>query len=388
MASIFARKRRLYAKLKVDGKWRQVPTDFQVGDERKAEAWAKKAQAEIDRRLEVAKEGPLTVRAYAEAWLAKRKTKTVADDRTRITLHVLPVIGDMLLVDVRPRHARDVILALRAAGRLAPRTIRQVSGVLHSMFKSAVIEELIATNPIVFEKGVLPKKIDKDPRWRHEAIYTRAEVEQLISDERIPRDRRVLYALKFLGALRHEEAASLIWPQWDPAARPLGAINLGLTKALVPRQVPVHQVLARILAAWKLSGWPELYGRMPGPDDLIVPTRNMTKRAPSGSQAQLIEDLELIGLRTRAGAERNRRGHDLRRTFITLARTDGALDSLLRWVTHGPKSGDMLDLYSTPPWPALCAEVAKLRIELRTGKLVSLEAAGALGAAVVQFEKP
>jgi hypothetical protein len=63
----------------------------------------------------------------------------------------------------------------------------------------------------------------------------------------------------------------------------------------------------------------------------------------------------------------------LRRTFVTLARTDGAIDGLLRWVTHG-SSTDMMDLYTTPPWASLCAEVVKLKIELREGKLIELPA--------------
>ncbi len=66
----------------------------------------------------------------------------------------------------------------------------------------------------------------------------------------------------------------------------------------------------------------------------------------------------------------------MRRTFITLARTDGAIDSLLRWITHGPTS-DMLDVYSSPPWSALCAEAAKLKIELREGTLVPMPNSGA-----------
>jgi hypothetical protein len=66
----------------------------------------------------------------------------------------------------------------------------------------------------------------------------------------------------------------------------------------------------------------------------------------------------------------------MRRTFITLARTDGAIDGLLRSVTHGPTS-DMLDVYSSPPWSALCAEVAKLKLELREGTLVPITNSGA-----------
>ncbi len=66
----------------------------------------------------------------------------------------------------------------------------------------------------------------------------------------------------------------------------------------------------------------------------------------------------------------------MRRTFITLARTDGAIDGLLRWVTHGPTT-DMMDVYSSPPWTALCAEVGKLKLSLREGVLVPMPNCGA-----------
>lgn len=53
---------------------------------------------------------------------------------------------------------------------------------------------------------------------------------------------------------------------------------------------------------------------------------------------------------------RRRRGHDLRRTFITLAQVDGARQDLLQSITHGPR-GDIVSVY-TFPWPALRDGVA------------------------------
>ena len=79
---------------------------------------------------------------------------------------------------------------------------------------------------------------------------------------------------------------------------------------------------------------------------------------------QLRPDLDLLNLRPR-------RGHDLRRTFITLAQVDGARRDLLESITtHGPR-GDIVSVYTTFPWPALCAEVAKLQIQLRSAPAVA-----------------
>jgi hypothetical protein len=88
------------------------------------------------------------------------------------------------------------------------------------------------------------------------------------------------------------------------------------------------------------------------------------------------EDLERIGLRAR-------RQHDACRTFISITRADGARADILRWATHGP-TGDIVDDYTTLPWPALCEEVAKVRISLLEGKLIEfpIAATGTDGPAV------
>jgi hypothetical protein len=99
-----------------------------------------------------------------------------------------------------------------------------VFATIHRMFKSAVIDEEIETNPVVVEKGVLPKNVDKDPAWRATAVFDRAEVVALISDPRLPEARRVLNALKALAAVRHGEAAGLCWRDYLRACEPLGKL--------------------------------------------------------------------------------------------------------------------------------------------------------------------
>ena len=89
-----------------------------------------------------------------------------------------------------------------------------------------------------------------------------------------------------------------------------------------------------------------------------MPTRNFTERSAQETPKQLHDDLRTLGLR-------ERRGHDLRRTFVTLAQVDGARRDLLETMSHGPR-GDIVSIYTSFPWPALCAEIAKLKIELRS----------------------
>jgi hypothetical protein len=83
---------------------------------------------------------------------------------------------------------------------------------------------------------------------------------------------------------------------------------------------------------------------------------------------------------------RPRRGHDLRRTFITLARVDGARGDLLESMTHALRD-DIISIYTTFPWPALCAEVEKLNVSVREGRFSRLTFGALLPALLPPSEK-
>lgn len=398
--SVFTRGSKLWIRFRdVGGKWRNASTGYSVGQEALAQAVHDEVLARVRGTSSTpAQPGALTVRVLAEAWLAKRDTETAGDDRSRLYNHILPVIGDILVTELRPRHVRDLVSSLcgkRKQGNrrkdgtavpteelLAPRTVRHIYGTLRAMLNDAVADELIASNPCVL-KDELPAKRDKDRTWRRTAVFTRDEVETIISAESTPDDRRVLASMMFLGAMRFGEAAALTWRDYDATCAPLGKLVIEKsystkkrkvkgTKTENPREMPVHPTLARILAEWKLSGFERLTGRKPRPEDPIVPSRRGAYRNVNASLRRFHEDLDRIGLRAR-------RQHDARRTFISIARADGAVADTLHFATHGP-DGDIMDDYTTMPWLALCAEVAKVRISLREGKLLEMPARLAVGA--------
>ena len=148
------------------------------------------------------------------------------------------------------------------------------------------------------------------------------------------------------------EAAALKWRHDDPTQTPLGRLLITASsdvhkreekrvKTELTREVPVHPVLARLLAEWKLRGWAETMGRAPTPDDLIVPSREGRNRNANTTVRRFHKDLQRLGLR-------KRRQQDMRRTFISLARTDGARADVLERVAHAPR-GDIMNLYTTLP---------------------------------------
>lgn len=205
-------------------------------------------------------------------------------------------------------------------------------------------------------------------------MFSHAEVEQLISAPNIDRDRQMIYALGALAGLRHGESAGLRWRHYEPEKEPPGQLTIatsydkGTPKTGAVRRVPVHPMLAAMLAAWRLEGWPAVFGRAPEPDDSIVPMppdppkkqarpnpRAGGMRTAKDTGKRWNTDLAHLGLR-------HRRGHDLRATFITLAEADGADPNVIARVTHTPSKRSAYEGYSRTQWETLCREVAKLRI--------------------------
>jgi integrase len=375
MGTVFTRYKTLRWHLQykdAQGKWVKRPTDF-YGPEQ--EGLARKLLAKVDAKIAAgvehgeAQHGPMTVARWVEQWEKTRTHEDADNERRNIKNHVLPVIGPMLLADVRPRHIESIVVRLRQKGR-APKTVRNVYTAVRAFFHTAVLHDLVSSDPCILKGQELGRIEDKVAGWRATAVYTRPELERLISDPVIPWDRQMLYALEGIGALRHGEAAGLQWLHYDPTTEPLGRLTVARsynkphTKTRRTRLMPVHPVLAAMLAEWKLHGWPAMIGREPKPEDLILPaaktlrTKLGTMRTKNYSEKLFKKDLIALKLR-------HRRGHDLRRTMISLARSDGARRDILELCTHTPKKDAAIDMYTTIEWPSLCAEVAKMRVTRR-----------------------
>ncbi len=409
MGSIFARGDRLYMHYKtVAGKWKQRRSDFVVGQEKEAERFLKDLEEEIEAAVKLGErdEGPLTVRRYLDKWSTARRSKGVGsakDDEARIKLHILPVVvdkttgkafGDLTVDEVRPRHAREVADALIAKmndGELAPRSVRHAFFCARTMFQHLIaIEERLTANPLVLPRGYLPGKQDKDPTWRPSAKFSHSEVERLISDERIPEDCRAIYAALFLSGARFGEIASALIGDYDRTTEPLGKLTLSKsydfknrrvksTKTGRAREVPVHPTLAKVLAEWLLGGWERFIGRQPKASDLQIPTGkpHLTHgqfRNTNGALKQFHSHCKLLEIRPR-------RIHDSRRTFISLARDDGAQRDVIKSLTHPFDSSDAHDSYTTFAWSRCCEEVARLKIALRPsgGEVITLPRAATAG---------
>jgi integrase len=376
-------------------------------DQAEASAWnlieAIRAQGEVLRRHS-APGGSVTVRSFGEGWTKRRLEAGkigAIDDESRLRLYVYPSIGDLPLTRVaaQPMLISDLLLNLAVrksakGGTLASKTIRHTYSALRSLFKDAEIRGAIPRggSPCIHaDTEYLPAPRDKHKGWRDDAQYELGEVERLVANERIPLERQVAHAIKFLAGMRPGEVHALRWDDYSPKMEPLGRIIVSRawnsrahvekgTKTDRERKVPVHPVLASILAKWRLGGWPLLFGRVPTGKDLVVPAPPPPVRDAKGHFVRPvgavvpIERMKNINVRTANKLFQAdclligvpvRRQYDARRTFTSFLRAIPAVNDLHRkWVTHGP-GRNVQDDYTTLPWTTLCEVVAHLEVSYR-----------------------
>jgi len=91
--------------------------------------------------------GTVTVAEYAQAWRAQQLHRDTTASRVEcsIRLHIVPILGELPLNQVKPSHLRtwvkDRVEVLDAV------TVRSVFGVIRAMLDAAVLDKLIGTNP-------------------------------------------------------------------------------------------------------------------------------------------------------------------------------------------------------------------------------------------------
>lgn len=318
----------------------------------------------------------LTLAAYAEKWSARRKRlglRSAERDAMRLA-PFMDKLGNRRLDGIKRADIRAAVDAMReskgrrgaAIGKAyASRTVIRHYGCLRALFRSALREELILVNPctLVTDSQELPKEADRSDDWRDLAVFTREEIVALMTDERVPEHRRAFYTLTFFCGMRMGEAAGRRWQDYDASARPLGKMFIRdqhdgqPLKTGKSRTFPVHPELAKFLGRWR-ERYAVLFGHKPRPEDFITPNTLGAVRKAAGTLEALLFDLKTLGLR-------RRRLHDMRRTFISLAREDDANGDLLKFVTHG-RSKAIMDVYTTPTWKALCKQVSCLKVSLDT----------------------
>src|SRR5919206_3803157 len=267
----------------VDANGREQRASSKTTDEAEAKATAdeleRRARAGAGRR---APPGSLTVeRFFDETWLPLRQKIRPWQwkaDRASMRTHFLPHFGARAIADLATDEGEVALLDWLVALRdhrskrdgtpLAPRTVRNVASVVRMFFADAAERKVVRRNPTIGWDADrhLPPLEDKERGWRARAGFTLDQVVTLTTNPRIPEDRRVLYAMRFLGGPRPGEAANARWRDLDRTKRPLWRLTLQSsfnspmrrekgTKTGAELNIPVHPLLQRMLEDWEARGW-------------------------------------------------------------------------------------------------------------------------------------
>jgi integrase len=180
----------------------------------------------------------LTTAEFLKEWLEGKQSlrpSTRASYDGHIRLYFDPYLGEIRLVDLRPRHIEAMYREIRLAnaGRTRPvsvATLRRVHGTLTSAMTTAVRRGLIDRNPAVtVELPAVPK-----PRVQ---VWNPAELARfldLIIEDRL----HLLYLLLGLRGLRRGEAVALRWQDVDLERRLLrieqSAVRIGQRTVVGP----------------------------------------------------------------------------------------------------------------------------------------------------------
>lgn len=319
----------------------------------------------------------MTVAELADAWLADQKARgarSYLDMEIIVRLHIKPALGDRRLDELTPPDVAAWIRAMTCAAK----SVRNRHGVLHSILQLAHFRGLVASNVATLPRGMLPT-IGKKRQPR----FTRDELWQLLTDERIAEHRRVFYALQGLGGMRLGEASGRRWRDLDTETPHLACLTVATQyddkplktakgERTAERVVPVHVALSELLTTWRRRGFRSLFGRDPRPEDWIIPDPKTGKpRTREQARNALARDCDKVGVDARGT-------HALRRAFISLARSDGARKDVLEIITHNA-AGAVIDMYTSLEWQTLCEAVTCLRFELRRAHVVALPVAAAGG---------
>ena len=180
-----------------------------------AQAWVRDTETDIRRGVWRDPEaGRVTFEAWSRTWLETRgtlKASSRGEESSIVRVHLVPALGTLSLDEIGP--AAVAVFISRLTEQRAPKTVRNVHGVLHSVMALAVREKLIASNPCV------GTRLPENERRKVMACLTEQQLDRLIQST--PEHYRPLVLTLAGTGLRWGEAVGLKVKWLDLLAREL-----------------------------------------------------------------------------------------------------------------------------------------------------------------------
>ena len=160
-----------------------------------------------------------TVRQYADGVFMPTKEATFSENarssyRTFLDRHILPVLGDVLLVEVSPAMIQKLLVDFQRAGYAHATTVK-LYNILNGIFEMAFLDDSIPMNPMLKVKRPAPRK-DEQPKEESDKAYTVQELSYILScAAQEPLQWQTYISLAADTGLRRGECCGLQWSDID-----------------------------------------------------------------------------------------------------------------------------------------------------------------------------
>lgn len=196
-----------------NGRWRaQISLHgrrigFSAKNKGDAQSWLRKMQDEVQGGLQY-ENTQVTLQSFISNWLVSiepsLRYNTILQYRQIAETHILPVLGQHKLRELRPEHIQQMCNSMVAAGK-GLRTVRLTHAVLRRTLVHATRLGLIARNPAL---GIVPPKY---VRKEMETLDDK-QAQQLLALAEVKKDRFcALYHLAISTGMRQGELLGLKW---------------------------------------------------------------------------------------------------------------------------------------------------------------------------------
>ena len=180
----------------------------------------KRAQEREKAAREAAEAAKLkTVRQYADGVFMPTKEATFSENarssyRMFLDKHILPVLGDVLLVEVSPAMISKLLIDFQRAGYAHATTVK-LYNILNGIFEMAFLDDSIPMNPMLKVKRPAPRK-DEQPKEESDKAYTVQELSYILScAAQEPLQWQTYISLAADTGLRRGECCGLQWSDID-----------------------------------------------------------------------------------------------------------------------------------------------------------------------------
>ncbi|HIX30579.1 MAG TPA: site-specific integrase [Firmicutes bacterium] len=160
-----------------------------------------------------------TVRQYADGVFMPTKEATFSENarssyRMFLDKHILPALGDVLLVEVSPAMIQKLLIDFQRAGYAHATTVK-LYNILNGIFEMAFLDDSIPMNPMLKVKRPAPRK-DEQPKEESDKAYTVQDLAYILScAAREPLQWQTYISLSADTGLRRGECCGLQWSDID-----------------------------------------------------------------------------------------------------------------------------------------------------------------------------